>query len=1373
MSLGFSGTFLLNNFLRETYSEQKLKLEKNIENFLNKKVDLGDYAGIRFMGISIGNSKINDKKNIDSEIKAKNVYVGIMPFRSLLNQKWVIKIKPEKTEININRDFFTREKSSYLSDKNIYNSNLNYDLNFYLANYTTLQLKEIGLNTKVKGGLIYKSADKEIIANIKSTFEDRGKLRFKFNKKLNEDLTKFEFFTNGINLGLSEYKFGNREFFLKEGDFKSDLKFARRSNQIICNGGFSLNKIRLNTSGLKEDIKSDSLNFDCGKDNLIANNLALNYGNLISDLALVIPLKQSAKADLKGTIKFKNDKNPDLNLEGSIPYSFDKRGVRFEKFNSKFLLNRTNLQHFNIFKEKGIGGFVTAKGTFGGNMNKPELLVKFIVVSPKYKNIEIKETWEGDINNKNAEYTVNMNNRHTPVPSFLTLKFDSNVELHKLNFSRLSRSNKGSNYGSLNMLKEGDKFIWDAKNFPLNEFRLSLGNYKSDLISGNINGKGSFSLRDSSYSGRLDWSLGEYRNIKFDNSEFSFYIKDKNYNLNSTLYPNDGGIIEINNDSFTKNIYDISFENVSTDWTLLTLVDILDIDNNQKLKNSNNNQKLKNSNNNQKLKNSNNNQKLKNSNNNQKRKNKQSEKLKTLNIDLSNKSLEEKVNFIKNYNSANLDSGDKYNLKRLIKKFDGRYNAEFFLDTTEKNNWRIQDANLDGTVELNKNNSFVKKEKVSLRFDGGLMKGGNGELNVDKIPLKTLELLLDKPIDFNGSLKFDFVYNRKSNLFEIKDIYSINTSINENKFKLSNGNVKLKDGIFTPELELKYDNSENPTFLTGSIPWSNKSEKRDSGLILSGDKELIDIFDVLSGDYFNFKKGDFFYTFNIKGSIEKPKIIGRLNIINSEVDFLETSLRNINGLIFWNFYEKDSKIISDIKINEEFQAEDQGKGTLSIKGVLPLNLKDDDTDKKITIATKNLNLVSENFNYIYDSSLEMKGSFLKPIFSGVITLKDGFYKLKNINLGNDKNIRDWEELNWNYDDQIENNQIEIISDETPFRLFELKSIIPKYVQTFGFDNLKLRLGPNFRLEYLNLIKAELSTKPPGKDLIINGKIKEDFDKKEYDLKEANDEKCRPISLRGRINLTNGVSNYFTTPFKLNKNNDNHLAFASRSCVPLVDFSLISKVPQPIRKIYQSNKENESPTDLSPNDNSRDFAAIGIGNTKLIRVEASYFGYLDELRSPNNIFLRSTPSYSRSQINGLISINEANFLNRALISQLNDTDALGGRFQFSLYQALIENNDSLNNIYSNDNLDLENSNESISNMEGYSEEWIAEIGFDITDTGWINFAVQTIPGRDDIPPQGVLTLKSDQFFNENIDLEVTGSSDAKGDWKSQLELFWRY
>ena len=62
LPLGFLGTFLLNNFLKETYGSRKLELEESIENLLHKNVDLGDYVGIRFLGISLGNSKINDKK---------------------------------------------------------------------------------------------------------------------------------------------------------------------------------------------------------------------------------------------------------------------------------------------------------------------------------------------------------------------------------------------------------------------------------------------------------------------------------------------------------------------------------------------------------------------------------------------------------------------------------------------------------------------------------------------------------------------------------------------------------------------------------------------------------------------------------------------------------------------------------------------------------------------------------------------------------------------------------------------------------------------------------------------------------------------------------------------------------------------------------------------------------------------------------------------------------------------------------------------------------------------------------------------------------------------------------------------------------------
>jgi len=53
LSSGFLGTFLLNNFLRDSYNSRKSDLEDRVENLINKKVSLGDYSGIRFLGFSL------------------------------------------------------------------------------------------------------------------------------------------------------------------------------------------------------------------------------------------------------------------------------------------------------------------------------------------------------------------------------------------------------------------------------------------------------------------------------------------------------------------------------------------------------------------------------------------------------------------------------------------------------------------------------------------------------------------------------------------------------------------------------------------------------------------------------------------------------------------------------------------------------------------------------------------------------------------------------------------------------------------------------------------------------------------------------------------------------------------------------------------------------------------------------------------------------------------------------------------------------------------------------------------------------------------------------------------------------------------------
>jgi len=303
------------------------------------------------------------------------------------------------------------------------------------------------------------------------------------------------------------------------------------------------------------------------------------------------------------------------------------------------------------------------------------------------------------------------------------------------------------------------------------------------------------------------------------------------------------------------------------------------------------------------------------------------------------------------------------------------------------------------------------------------------------------------------------------------------------------------------------------------------------------------------------------------------------------------------------------------------------------------------------------------------------------------------------------------------------------------------------LDNLSFNNLQLKLGPEFKLQYSEIVQAYLDTKL---DLNINGAVGKD------------------LNARGLIYLKKGRANLYTTPFKLDKNKDNYILFASRSgVVPFINFSLVSKVPDSIIPISENNQDSNISTDIIADNNSSSFGSFGIGNTRLIKIEASYEGFLDQLSFEDEnkrIQLRSTPSYNRSQIIGLIGGNSANLINRAFISQLNNADAFSERFQLSLYPALIENNDSFNNIFSNENLDIENDGQS-SNEEFSSQAWVAEIGLDITDA--INFAFQTVPGRDDLSPLGIFT------FQANPNLELLGSYDSNGDWKRQVQLFFRY
>ncbi len=1294
--MSFVGILLLNKYLENLYKTKKIVLENRIEKILNKKIDLGDYSGIRFLGISLNNSKIIDSSNLNSGIVAKNIYLGIMPIRSFLNQRWIFNVTPKKTKIVINKDFF-KTKESYNNEKKIIKNKVKFDINFFLKEAINFKLKDSGIETKLKGKLTYKSKSNKAIGYIQSINEGKGNIKLKLNTKLNKEFLDLQILSTGLSLKNSEYSFWDRKFAFKEGKIKSNFKFYRSSKETYCKGNLSLNNLKLNTTNLLEDIRTESISFSCLGNNLIADTKNLNYGTLISDLNLKVSLDENINhINLKGSIGYEDSLNPEIQLSGNVPYWVDKRGINFGNINSSFVLNRTQLSNLNIFRKNNIRGFITGKGELKGEINKPDIQINFNVDYPHYKGIRFREIWEGEIKNQNKKYVLNMKNRYSPVPSFLSFNFDSKVKLESITFSRIFNSNKGT----LNLFMEDGKYSWNANNFPLDEIELSIRNNEFDRISGIVNGVGFVSKDQTYFDGRLAWSLGKYRDIKFANSLFEFTFNDKSLYINSSLYPIDGGMIDLEYDSNRDNNFNISFNNISTSWTVLTAVDILNLNNKKILPNSN------------------------------------SRALEDIEIKNSDNSFKEKILFIKNSLNNNTISEDKFNLKRYLSKFESRYDANLKIEGNNSSDFRLKTI-LNGYIDLKKDIKKRSKEKFSLDLDGGMLTG-KGYLKINKLPLKIINIFINNPRDFEGNLDVNLLYDLDKKSFGA-NISSNKTSINNIPIMFDIGEVQYRDSIFDLDLSLLLNNSISPINISGSIP-INREEILD--LRLNGNGKFIELVDILADDYFTFKKGDVNLRMIIKGTINKPIANGFVVIKDSEIDIYSNIIKNINSTIIFDFDHIEIKSLN---------ASDDASGNIFIKGALPFYEKSSFNEKDIILIAKKFNIKSNNIKFLVDSKINIGGSFKEPIFGGKLALNNGFINLNNANKKNIKknnfkernDEKNWPELYWKKDENIE-----IISNETILNSFLLGEYVPSYLENLSFNNFKLKLGPDFRITYSEIVKAYLDTKL---DLNFNGNVGKD------------------LNARGLITLSKGTANLYTTPFKLDKNKENYILFASRSgIVPFINFSLTSKVPDSIIPINENNQDLNISSGLEANTSSGSFGAFGIGNTRLIKIDASYEGFLDQLSFEDEnkkIQLRSTPSYNRSQIIGLIGGNSANLINRAFISQINSSNGFSDRFQLSLYPALIENNEPINNVFSNEKFEVNDTEESSSNVAFSSQAWIAEIGLDITDR--VNFAVQATPDRDDLPPLGILTLQA------NPNLELLGSIDSDGDWKSQVQLFFRF
>ena len=85
--VGFLSLNGLEEISKNIYYSKKNILEKQIGLILNKKVDLGNFSGLSFLGFSLDNSKVVGNQIDGSKIEADNIIVRFMPLRSFLGRK--------------------------------------------------------------------------------------------------------------------------------------------------------------------------------------------------------------------------------------------------------------------------------------------------------------------------------------------------------------------------------------------------------------------------------------------------------------------------------------------------------------------------------------------------------------------------------------------------------------------------------------------------------------------------------------------------------------------------------------------------------------------------------------------------------------------------------------------------------------------------------------------------------------------------------------------------------------------------------------------------------------------------------------------------------------------------------------------------------------------------------------------------------------------------------------------------------------------------------------------------------------------------------------------------------------------------------------
>jgi len=622
---------------------------------------------------------------------------------------------------------------------------------------------------------------------------------------------------------------------------------------------------------------------------------------------------------------------------------------------------------------------------------------------------------------------------------------------------------------------------------------------------------------------------------------------------------------------------------------------------------------------------------------------------------------------------------------------------------------------------------------VLVKFTGPLRRGA-GNFSLADLPLELLALLTPVPAGLRGRLSLQGRYRLGTPQPELAlNISLVDGYLRETALVLERDTIQLEQARLLLDLSLRAAGASSSVELAGVVPLDPGKQglelrlaSRDDGLrFLAG----------LAQPALQWNQGTGDLQLLVRGSVREPIANGFLRFRGAQLQFIGQKVRDVDATVLFDFEQL---------LLQEFNAKVGDKGVVRGSGSLGLFRPDataDGKDANLKVELEKVPFAMSRIKAVADGSLQIGGSVAALDIGGELAVSRGSVNVQPARLASEANLAapvasaaELLESRWNYDQplvllgpDVESNASEALRAAVPNASF------------VGFDDLKLKLGPDLRVGIPNLASFGTSGL-----LRLNGRLDPS------------------LRLQGVVRLLNGRLNLFTTTFGLDPESPNVAVFTpSMGLIPFLDISLRTRV--------SDNLPSTSGIGTAGSLSLQDFQAAGATNSldqlNLVQVFLSVSGPADRLA--DNLVLRSSPPLSEDRLQALIGGNTlaglagsaggtalATALGQTLLSPLLGTlgDAFGQRLSFALYPTYV--------------------NQAVSSGDARRSGRVppqlvlgAEIGLDLSER--FNASVLAAPNRSDVPPQLNLNFKASELLN------LQGAVDAQGAWQTQLQLFFRF